>query len=637
MKYRSEIDGLRALAILPVVLFHAGLDSFAGGYVGVDVFFVISGYLITTLILQDLEKGRFSVLTFYERRARRLLPALFTVLAVCCVFAVAWMPPNTLTVFARDLIAVSLFASNIVFWRTSNYFSPRAEENPLLHMWSLAVEEQFYLLFPLLMLMLWRTGSLRVMITVFVLLFVGSLAISEWGWRNSSIANFFLLPSRIFELVLGSACALLLARRAVGGNNLLSLAGLALIGGSVVWFDHDTPFPSLLALAPVGGTALVIVFARPGTLAATVLMWRPVVLVGLISYSTYLWHQPLFAFARLRLPEEPGLGIMLVLSATAVLLGWLTWRFIERPFRKPTGPRTDAASQPPKTLSGQNQIFAASLAGLAAFIAIGAGLHASGGLIQRYDAADRSLLSIEPGQQGRYVRRNFARRDLAEFADNGRPNVLIIGDSHAQDFMNVVVESGLEEQANLASYYMHPRCSNLYIERDISDHINPEDRRMCSRQDGYAAPALHARMSEADTILVVASWRSWNPGYIEESFRNIARHTSARLVLVGRKDFGPVSIARLLQLSPEERRGLRLGVSGDHMDTNDRMRALDLTFIDLHRIICGDRADCPTFTEDLRLISHDGGHLTRDGAVYVGRALLEKSDIFREIFGLDPR
>ena len=132
-------------------------------------------------------------------RARRLLPALFTVLTVCCVFAVAWMPPNMLTVFARDLIAVSLFGSNIVFWRTSNYFSPRAEENPLLHMWSLAVEEQFYLLFPLLMLMLWRTGSLRLMIIVFVLLFVGSLAISEWGWRNSSIANFFLLPSRIFE------------------------------------------------------------------------------------------------------------------------------------------------------------------------------------------------------------------------------------------------------------------------------------------------------------------------------------------------------------------------------------------------------------------------------------------------------
>lgn len=202
---------------MPVILFHAGFSSFAGGYVGVDVFFVISGYLITIILINDLDAGRFSLARFYERRARRILPALFVVLLACLPFAWLWMMPSQLTDFAQGLVAVVFFASNVLFWRQSGYFAAAAELNPLLHTWSLAVEEQYYLLFPLFLLTLWRFGRARVFWTVVVLAAV-SLLVAEWGWRNSPSANFYLAPSRAWELLAGSICAFLTVGRVQRGR-----------------------------------------------------------------------------------------------------------------------------------------------------------------------------------------------------------------------------------------------------------------------------------------------------------------------------------------------------------------------------------------------------------------------------------
>ena len=169
MKYRPEIDGLRALAVVPVILFHAGFELFSGGFVGVDVFFVISGYLITSLLIEDIENKRFSILHFYERRARRILPALFFVMLVCIPFAWMWMLPSQMKDFSQSLVAVSLFASNILFWRESGYFAATSEEKPLLHTWSLAVEEQYYVLFPIFLILAWRFGKNRVFWMIFVM------------------------------------------------------------------------------------------------------------------------------------------------------------------------------------------------------------------------------------------------------------------------------------------------------------------------------------------------------------------------------------------------------------------------------------------------------------------------------------
>jgi peptidoglycan/LPS O-acetylase OafA/YrhL len=333
LKYRPEIDGLRALAVVPVILFHAGFELFNGGFVGVDVFFVISGYLITTILIEDIENNRFSIVNFYERRARRILPALFFVMLVCIPFAWMWMLPGQLRDFSQSLMAVSLFASNILFWQESGYFETAAEAKPLLHTWSLAVEEQYYVLFPIFLFFVWRFGKNRVfsMIAVFAAI---SLALSEWGWRNQAAANFYLAPTRAWELFVGSLAAFVVLKRGVQSNNTLSIIGLAAILFAIFAYDESTPFPSVYALVPVVGVALLVLFAGTETIAAKLLSTRFFVVVGLISYSAYLWHQPLFAFARIRLLESPSSEFMLLLSILSLVLAIFSWRYIEKPFRE---------------------------------------------------------------------------------------------------------------------------------------------------------------------------------------------------------------------------------------------------------------------------------------------------------------
>jgi peptidoglycan/LPS O-acetylase OafA/YrhL len=211
MIYRKEIDGLRALAVLPVILFHAGFELFSGGFIGVDVFFVISGYLITTIILAELEQGKFSLINFYERRARRILPALFLVMFVCIPFAWFWLLPSDMKDFSQSLVAVSFFASNILFWRESGYFDAAAELKPLLHTWSLAVEEQYYVLFPLFLMLFWKLGKRWILLTL-GLAFLASLALAQWAAYAKPSAAFYLLPTRGWELLIGAFTAFYLSQ-----------------------------------------------------------------------------------------------------------------------------------------------------------------------------------------------------------------------------------------------------------------------------------------------------------------------------------------------------------------------------------------------------------------------------------------
>jgi peptidoglycan/LPS O-acetylase OafA/YrhL len=342
MVYRREIDGLRALAVVPVILFHAGLPAFSGGFVGVDVFFVISGYLITSIILQEMEAGAFTLIGFYDRRARRILPALFVVTLVCLPLVWLWMLPEDLKEFSESLVGLSAFASNIVFLMKSGYFGGAAELKPLLHTWSLAVEEQYYLLFPAFVLLVWRAGR-RYVPWVLLLAALLSFAAAQWGSLHKPDAAFYLLPTRGWELLIGAFAAFHLlhhkgfeapastARRVIA--ECLSVGGIALIAYAIFRFSKATPFPGAYALAPTLGTLCIILFAMPWTFSGVLLGCRPLVGIGLISYSAYLWHQPMFALARHRGIAPPTPALLLLLSAAAIGLAYLSWRFVERPMR----------------------------------------------------------------------------------------------------------------------------------------------------------------------------------------------------------------------------------------------------------------------------------------------------------------
>ena len=335
MKYRPEVDGLRAVAVVPVVLFHAGYSAFAGGYVGVDVFFVISGYLITSLLLQDLSAGRFSLRDFYERRARRILPALYVVIAACLPAAWLLLSPADMQAFARSVVSTVLFFSNVLFWSEADYFASAAELKPLLHTWSLSVEEQFYLVFPPLLWLAWKLPRGGVAWAV-ALVGVASLALSAWGATHAPEASFYLVHTRAWELAAGALAALWLRGRPPASGALAEaggLAGLAMIVASVALFDADTPFPGTAALLPVAGTVALILFAGPATLAGRLLAMKPLVALGLLSYSIYLWHQPLLAFARHYASTSPSPALVAALVLASFVLAAVTWKFVEVPAR----------------------------------------------------------------------------------------------------------------------------------------------------------------------------------------------------------------------------------------------------------------------------------------------------------------
>ena len=332
MHYRREIDGLRALAVLPVMFFHAGFAQFSGGFIGVDVFFVISGYLITSIILGDLALGRFSLSGFYARRARRILPPLFVVMLASIPLALFTMLPSQYEDFSRSLIAVTLFVSNIFFWRESDYFAADATEKPLLHTWSLGVEEQYYLLFPLFLMLAWRFGKQRTF-AVLVLTAMVSLALCEFASRAAPTANFFILPTRAWELLIGAMGAMVAVHAPRAKSNLFSLAGLCMVVAAIVLYDESLRLPSLATLVPVLGTVLILLYATTGTWVARLLSCRGLVAIGLISYDAYLWHQPLFAFVRIYLLTTPTAANMAGLIGLSLVLAALTWRYVERPFR----------------------------------------------------------------------------------------------------------------------------------------------------------------------------------------------------------------------------------------------------------------------------------------------------------------
>lgn len=336
INYRSEIDGLRAVAVIPVILFHAGFNTFSGGYVGVDIFFVISGYLITSIILKELALEKFSLIDFYERRARRILPALFFVILATLPLTWLLLTPDDMRGYSQSLVSVASFSSNIYFWMKTSYFDTASELKPLLHTWSLAVEEQYYIIFPVVMMLLWSRGLL-VIKTVLITIFFLSFILANVYVEKYPTASFYLLHTRAWELMIGGLCALYLSKRKSielkNWHSWISTAGFILIIISIFSYTDRLPAPSYYTLLPTMGASLIILFCAKNCFIYHLLSSRVAVLCGLGSYSAYLWHQPLIALAKYAYGEKLSLNLVLILLASICVLSYVSWKYVEAPFR----------------------------------------------------------------------------------------------------------------------------------------------------------------------------------------------------------------------------------------------------------------------------------------------------------------
>jgi|TARA_B100001964_G_C14226078_1_gene597720 peptidoglycan/LPS O-acetylase OafA/YrhL len=336
LSYRGEIDGLRALAVIPVVFFHAGFDLFSGGLVGVDIFFVISGYLITTIILKDLENNNFSLAYFYERRARRILPALFFVIFVSSILSFIFLTRSELGSYFKSVNATLLFYSNFYFWKTAPYFHSLSDLEPLLHTWSLSIEEQFYIIFPLILIISHKYFKKYILILLFFTFFLSLLICQIAALKTAGVLNFYFTLSRAWELALGgiSAYYLLRSKSVLSDTlkNLLSLIGLIMILFAIFFFNRQTLYPSLYTLVPTIGTVLIILFANEQSYVKKILSFKILVGIGLMSYSFYLWHQPLLAFGRIYFDNFSN-ELKFLSIIISLFLSYFSYNFIEKLFR----------------------------------------------------------------------------------------------------------------------------------------------------------------------------------------------------------------------------------------------------------------------------------------------------------------
>jgi peptidoglycan/LPS O-acetylase OafA/YrhL len=515
MKYRPEIDGLRALAVIPVIFFHAGFQYFGGGFVGVDIFFVISGYLITSIILTESQSGKFSLKNFYLRRIRRIFPALFFVMLVCLPLAWFWLIPNEMRRFSESLVAVSTFSSNVLFYLTSGYFDGGGEVKPLLHTWSLAVEEQYYLIFPLYLILIARLGR-RWLVSTLVIIAVSSFLVALKLSHDNPVANFLLLPSRLWELLFGGLIAFFsVNNEAKFGQGfgkpikeLSGLLGLGLIVFSILYLDKRTPYPGVFTLLPIVGSGLIIIFSSSETVLGKILGSKLFVGFGLISYSLYLWHQPLFAFARQSSISEPSKALFACLIFVSIPLSYFTYKFIEGPFRN-------------KQFINNKNIFICSLFFILLFISIGVVGRLTDGFPNRMPA-EVAKVHISRFHEKLYKNAGCVMQpngfDVAGCIagdKNIQPKFALIGDSHGQ-----AVTYTLGQAFNARHLSFVPLVkSGCRFDLDMPRNVGSDEIKSCAEYQHQISEYISK--SDIDTFILVSRWDSLGSDEIESNSKAI--------------------------------------------------------------------------------------------------------------------
>ncbi len=613
LSYRPDIDGLRAIAVAAVVAFHAFPERVSGGFTGVDIFFVISGYLITGIIVAELEKGKFSLAHFYARRVRRILPALLLVSAA--TFAIGWhlLLPDELAQLGRMLLSMAAFSSNFMLWSETGYFDPAASENPMLHLWSLAVEEQFYLIWPIAVLALSRLRHFW-----WVVLAGATCSFVVCGLLTASHPStaFYFPVSRGWELLAGALLVAVRERKfSARLADLISSVGIILILWSIFWLTEADHFPGWAAAMPVLGATLFIQ-AGPHAWPNRVLSSRALVSLGLVSYPLYLWHWPLLVYARQANGGQLTHWGAAVVIAASLALAFLTFRLVELPVRG---------------LPWRRAVPAAAVAALAAFGVAGGITNVAGGFEGRYDEQARQVAAFRYD----YVKAFrggtcFLNPDQTyeDFADcglsdrTGKPRTLLWGDSYV---------------AHLYAGYSAVFAPRMDIVQRTASACPPfvgqdfPDRRFCrSINDGILE--LLAR-EKFDRVVLSTTWDSVDPSGIEATLNAIKAIGVRQIDLVG-------PVPRWTDRMPELmlREYVRTGTlpSAMSIGLSPSMRDIDpiveeiaarngVNYLSPAKLICSD-GRCPTMAfpgDPSTIVSYDTGHLTQAGSIELVSTFVE--------------
>lgn len=617
IKYREDIDGLRAIAVLLVVAFHCGFSRFfPGGYIGVDVFFVISGYLITKIIYTDTRAGNFSIWDFYERRIRRVFPAIiFLYIAVLLVSAILLLPSETLQQ-AKNAAASILFASNIYFYLQFDYFDASSEFNALLHTWSLSVEEQFYIFFPPFLALVHRRfpAALKPLIAIIL---VGTLILSQWRVADDSSAAFYLVQYRAWELMIGSVLALGMvpdAGRPIV-REIVAASGLALIAGSAVLLTRTSTFPGITAApACIGAACLIWSGAARPTAVGRLLSIPPARFVGKISYSLYLWHWPIWVLGN-QVHEPKTVAGRAVFILISILVATLSWRFIEQPFRK----RNPAISAQRVVLIGVASMLVTL--GVAAVIPFAARAY-----WQVPDRVERvaQFINYRANDNFRSGSCFLTSRDtFANFAQDKclllsttKPNYLLLGDSHAAHFL-----PGLMAQRDIN--LLQATASGC---RPIAD---PSGESRCTALMHFVTDEFLPK-HRVDAVIISARWADGDWPALRRQIEHIRRYTDRVIV------FGPIAeydraLPRLLaEALYRNDPGILDAHRVDERRKVDAAFAVEVprtgaTYASVYKALCPN-GRCTVWTADGNPIQSDYGHLTAKGSEVIVDRLRHQSD-----------
>jgi peptidoglycan/LPS O-acetylase OafA/YrhL len=610
-KYRPDVDGLRAIAVMLVLNFHAFPDAMPGGFIGVDVFFVISGFLITSLISRDLELGRFSLVEFYNRRIRRIFPALIVVLCATLVLGWFWMLPQALTQLGSDTFASAAFLANIALLLQSGYFDVESAKKPLLHLWSLGIEEQFYLFWPLLLMFVARF-RMR-MLAMAALLGIASFLLNVALIGSNPIATFYLPFTRAFELLAGAVLAFgwINVNPSGAASNRRAWIGVVLIVVAAVMLDSHRAFPGWWAVLPVAGTALLL--SAPGAwVNRVVLASPPMVWIGLISYPLYLWHWPLLVFGAiikfgpLTLPERE-----LILLASA-LLAWATYRFVEIPFRF--------------GLPSRRKMFGLG-AGMAVVAVAGFAVIWGHGFDFRLPPEIRAMASVKTESwKWRYGECLLDLSHQTAFADtcverDRRPLVLMWGDSTAGALL-----PGLRKAQETRNFGIGQLTSNSCIPALNADIASAPNCR--AMNDKILALVRQIR---PDVVLLHGTWEQ-HLDNVAETVAALKKETNAHVVVLGgvpewRRGL-PSEVLRYFMLHRTlipERSPNGVPSSGYDAVMRARLEPLGAEFISASDVFCNAQG-CLTRIGDAAadLTVSDQVHITEKASIFLIASIIDR-------------